>query len=74
MLPFLLDDVARMHQDDMVREAEMHERSKEIAKVAQTNSLPRRVRVRSGQFFMVVGAYLTGSGSATAGAQLDRAT
>ncbi|HVX29051.1 MAG TPA: hypothetical protein VHA53_01120 [Nitrolancea sp.] len=74
MLPFLLDDVARMRQDDMIREAEMHERAKQRPRMASTMSLPRRLRMRSGQFFITLGAYLSGSGSAAAGVQLDRAT
>jgi hypothetical protein len=74
MLPFLLDDVARMHHDDLVREAKVQERSRAIAKATNSRSLPRRVRVRSGRLFMIVGAYLIGSGSAAMGVQLDRAT
>lgn len=74
MLPFLLDDVARLHQQDMLREAEMDERAKGVANASNAKRLPRRLRIRSGEFFMILGVYLTGSGSATVGNRLDRAT
>jgi hypothetical protein len=74
MLPFLLDDVARLHHDDMVRESDAKLLIRQAMQDQPSRSLNRRLRSRAGQFFIAVGAFLAQTGTAAPGATLDNAS
>ena len=74
MMPFLLDEVAQLHYDDMLRESEARQRAKLAAPAPNGDSLYRHLRKRSGQFFIAVGAYLVEAGTAASNVRLDQAS
>jgi hypothetical protein len=74
MLPFLLDDVARLHHDDMVRESDAKLLIRQAMQDQPSRSLNRRLRTRAGQFFIAVGAFLAQTGATAPGVTLDNAS
>ena len=73
MMQFLSDDVARMNQDNMLREAAAHERATEATRGAKVGRRPPRVRIRAGLLLLSIGARLLVSGGARVMIRLDNA-
>jgi hypothetical protein len=73
MLPFLLDDVARMKHDDLQREAAALELRSQATRGANGGFRRQRLRVRAGNVLVMLGSWLLGSGGAVAPMRLDNA-
>lgn len=73
MLPFLLDDVARMKHDDLQREAAELERRAQATRGANVGLRRRRLRVRTGMVLVTLGSWILGSGEVVSPMRLDNA-
>ena len=72
MIPFLLDDVAQLHYQDMLRESEANLLKAQVVKEPNSRSLYRRMRMGSGRLFIAVGSFLAQSSAAASTVRLDR--
>jgi hypothetical protein len=74
MLQFLSDDVARINQNNLLREAAAHERATEATRESQVGHRSPQLRIRAGSLLLSLGSRLLVSGGTSVLIRLEDAS